>query len=446
MSYCQNAALSSTGADARLRETPWEITPALDLAGFLRQLAARIGQPPGATTGQWLVGVVELQDLLRIRMSFGETCGESVVRALARCLDDSAGGNLAVTRLDGHRFAILRRQQGSLEQVEQDLRTLLSDVAGQVARDALAVQPRLRLGATLYPLEQGTARDLLDRAVAALDLFEDAVALSVPTTRRQVAARLRMERDLRRALRWGEFSLYYQPVVDGRCGRVVGAEALIRWHHPLLGLVQPDRFIPLAEETGLIEPLGRWVLESACETLGNWCRQGLALRLSVNVSARQCQDPGLVAFLAALMRQHEIPAGYLELEITETAMLADGEAPVAWLEALRALGVRIAIDDFGTGYAGFAYLRRLPVDRLKIDRAFVHQVSALPRHAAICRSLLTLAREIGLTVTAEGAEESADIRVLSDQGCELFQGFYYSPPLPANDFRAFLARPVGVGA
>jgi len=414
----------------------------LSRSEFLRQLEVCTGQPACAAQGQWLVGVVAIQDLPRIRMVFGDGCAEAVVQALARRLKHTATGNTAVARLDDHRFAILREQAGSPEQVQQALQRLLQRLAERTSReDGLDVQPRLRLGATLYPLEQGSPEVLLASASAALEIFEQAVALSVPATRDAVEARTRMERDLRRALHRGEFALYYQPVIDGRHGRVVSAEALIRWHHPLLGVVKPDRFIPLAEEIGLIEPLGRWILESACQTLGAWLREGLGLRMSVNLSVRQFQTEGLVEFIAGLLRQHAIPPGYLEVEITETAMVADGEAATGLLEALRALGVRIAIDDFGTGYSSFSYLRRLQVDRLKIDREFVDRVSVLPQHAAICRSLLTLAREIGLDVTAEGAECPADIRVLSDQGCELFQGFYYSPPLPVEDFQAFLRRP-----
>jgi EAL domain-containing protein (putative c-di-GMP-specific phosphodiesterase class I)/CheY-like chemotaxis protein len=266
--------------------------------------------------------------------------------------------------------------------------------------------------------------------------------------------RLELATELRRAVDGHEFVLHYQPVVDLASRGTVGVEALVRWRHPERGLVSPAAFIPLAEATGLIVPLGRWVLAEACRAVAAWNARrapGAApLNVAVNVSSRQLQDPGLLEDVAAALRASTLPAGRLVLEVTESVLLDNLEAALGRLEALRALGVRVSLDDFGTGYSSLAYLQRLPVDVLKIDRAFTSQVAAGGRSAAFARAVLTFAGALGMRTVAEGVETEAQHGELRTLGCDLGQGFLYARPLEPEALAAFLRAhpppPVAVAA
>jgi EAL domain-containing protein (putative c-di-GMP-specific phosphodiesterase class I) len=256
--------------------------------------------------------------------------------------------------------------------------------------------------------------------------------------------RLALETDLHHAIGPGacaEFRVFYQPLVELSTGRVAGLEALVRWEHPRRGLLAPGAFVALAEETGLIVPLGRWVLCEACRQARTW--QELAgnhrLLINVNLSARQFQDPDLASSVAHILAETGLEPGCLELEITESVLMGDAESSRRALAELQALGVRLAIDDFGTGYSSLAYLKRLPVDTLKIDRTFVAGLARDPADVAIVSAVVTLARALGLAVTAEGVETVAEMIQLQDLGCDWGQGYYFARPLPAEAATALLA-------
>jgi diguanylate cyclase (GGDEF)-like protein len=240
----------------------------------------------------------------------------------------------------------------------------------------------------------------------------------------QMQERRLLELDLRQALEVGQFEVFYQPLVDLRVGAVTGVEALLRWRHPVRGLVSPANFIPLAEEIGLIVPIGEWVLREACRTVASW--QG-GMRVAVNLSPVQFQSRTLVATVARALRDAYMPAGRLELEITETVMLQDTDATLATLAQLRDLGVRIAMDDFGTGYSSLSYLRRFPFDRIKIDQSFVRDINSKRDCGAIIRAVTGLSRELGIATTAEGVETQAQLDALVSAGCTEFQGYLFSP-------------------
>jgi EAL domain-containing protein (putative c-di-GMP-specific phosphodiesterase class I) len=253
--------------------------------------------------------------------------------------------------------------------------------------------------------------------------------------------RLELLAELRRALDHEEFRVYYQPIVDLKTGRTVEAEALVRWQHPQRGLIPPAEFIPLAEEAGLIVPLGRWVLQQACWQARDWQARlpGVRLVIGVNLSARQFQQPGLAEDVAWILRQTKLEPACLKLEITEGVAMDDAELTVATLHRLKATGVRIAIDDFGTGYSSLSYLKRFPVDTLKVDKAFVDGVARSTEDAGIVEAIVAFARTLGLSTTAEGIEDAEQFAALRALGCALGQGYHFARPLPAEEMAALLA-------
>ena len=257
----------------------------------------------------------------------------------------------------------------------------------------------------------------------------------------QMQARRLLELDLRLALRAGQFELFYQPLVDVHAGAVDGCEALLRWRHPQRGLIGPDQFIPLAEEIGLIVPLGEWVLCQACGDAASWPG---AMRVAVNLSPAQFKSRNLVAAVAGALRETGLPANQLELEITESVMLNDTDATLETLHQLRALGVCIALDDFGTGYSSLSYLRRFPFDRIKIDQSFVRDMCSKQDCGAIIRAVTGLSNELGIATTAEGVETQEQLAVLIRAGCGEIQGYFFSRPVPADSIPGVLREVVGI--
>jgi EAL domain-containing protein (putative c-di-GMP-specific phosphodiesterase class I) len=245
--------------------------------------------------------------------------------------------------------------------------------------------------------------------------------------------RLELEADLRVALERGELKLHYQPTVNLATSRVVGFEALVRWQHPTRGLIPPLDFIPIAEGTGLIVPLGRWVLTEACRQVVEWSAQGVGgpITMAVNVSVRQFDRSDLAAVVAEVLAETGMPAGQLCLEMTESVLMTDTEENLAQLVRLKALGVTLAIDDFGTGYSSLAYLRRFPVDTLKIDRSFVERLGEQTDDAALANTIVQLGRSLGMSTIAEGIEEYGQLAALREMGCDYAQGYYFSRPVPA---------------
>ena len=257
-----------------------------------------------------------------------------------------------------------------------------------------------------------------------------------------------MEAELRQALAEHQFLLYYQPLIEGRRGRITGAEALVRWQHPVRGLVLPAEFIPLSEETDFILPLGHWVLEAACRQLAKWSTQPETseLTLSVNVSAQQLRQPDFVSQVLSVVEKTGADATHLKLEITESLLVNDVEDIITKMTILKARGVGFSLDDFGTGYSSLSYLKRLPLDQLKIDRSFVRDVLTGAHDAAIVRTVVALGQSLGLVVIAEGVETEGQWEFLSRQGCHVCQGNLFSRPLPVAEFEAFVHGKSGAGA
>jgi EAL domain-containing protein (putative c-di-GMP-specific phosphodiesterase class I) len=257
--------------------------------------------------------------------------------------------------------------------------------------------------------------------------------------------RLALESSLRRSLDRNELELYFQPQINLQDGTIVGAEALLRWHHPQLGMVPPDKFIPLAEESGMITAIGEWVLRTACEQAVAWSQHYPGFkRIAVNLSGVQVQRGDIVDTLRDILEVTGLPAETLELEITESVLMHHPEIAAQNLNGLRELGIELAIDDFGTGYSSLSYLKRFPLQILKIDRSFVMDIPHDPNDTAITRAVIAMAKSLQLRIVAEGVETEEQERFLTREGCDLGQGYYYSRPLPAADFTPLLESSHGV--
>jgi EAL domain-containing protein (putative c-di-GMP-specific phosphodiesterase class I) len=301
------------------------------------------------------------------------------------------------------------------------------------------------IGAALYDGNTVQVDELLKRADMAMyeakSVGRNRLRFFDPDMQTQVNARVTMETDLRKALAQGEFVLHYQPQIDQH-GAVIGTESLVRWQHPSKGMVPPGHFISIAESSGLIVPLGKIILEMACAQLAQWSRlPGLAsIRMSVNISAKQLHHPHFVSDVVALLEKYSVQSDQLELELTESLFVDSVDAIIEKMQQLKRLGIRFSLDDFGTGYSSLAYLKRMPIDQLKIDQGFVRDIMVDPNDAAITVTIIELARSLGIEVIAEGVETEDQLNFLMRNKCTLFQGYFFSRPLPAIDFERYMAQ------
>ena len=356
-----------------------------------------------------------------------------------------------VARLGGDEFVVLLSGlQGSREEVTTQVQeladTLRQLLAEPMSLDGQRLQVTPSIGVALIPDHGSTPADLLKRADIALyrakDSGRNTTQLFHTTMQKAASERLRMESDLRMALTRGELALHFQPQVDARDSRIVGAEVLLRWHHPLLGQQPPAQFIQVLEESGLILEVGNWILDEACDACSRMLQDLLIdaedFSLCVNISPRQFRQNDFVQRVRRSLDDYRLPYRMLKLEITEGIVIQNLEDTISKMRELKALGVGFAMDDFGTGYSSLTYLKRLPVDTLKIDQSFVRDAPVDPNDAEIVRAIVAMARSLDLTVIAEGVELSEQLEFLERQGCFLYQGYLHSRPLPLGAFRAML--------
>jgi len=397
-------------------------------------------------SGAVAVLFVDLDDFKTVNDSLGHAEGDRLLQVVAARLLRATRGCDTVARLGGDEFAILldgiARPQDALTVVDRVTGAMRAPVPLQ-GREVLV---RASVGLA-HARDDDTADDLLRNADVAMYRAKAAGkgrhTVFEPGMHEAALHRLELEGDLREAVGRDELRLAYQPIVELASGRVLGLEALLRWQHPALGLVPPATFIPLAEETGLIVPIGRWVLAAACEQLRAWDEclpDGEALGLSVNISGRQLEDDALIVELASILARTGVPANRLTLEITESVVMRRLDDSLRRLRALKALGVRLAIDDFGTGYSSLSYLQRFPVDVLKIDKSFVGGVADGASGAALAKTIIALGDALGLHSVAEGVETEAQRVALDALGCAGGQGYHFARPMPAGGVPAFLHR------
>ncbi len=395
--------------------------------------------------GELAVMFIDLDRFKTINDTLGHAVGDALLVEVARRLRADVRESDIVARLGGDEFVVVLTAvegvTGSARVAEKMVDALRAPYL--VANNELRTTPSL--GVALFPSDGGDGETLMKNADTAMyhakSQGRNNIQFFTEKINQVAMERLRLERDLRRGLNEKQFELHYQPKLDGRSGRVIGVEALVRWRHPDSGLVPPNQFIPVAEETGLILALGDWVLDEACRQLALWREQGLkTLTVAVNLSALQLRSPTLIDYVEATLKSHGLQGSDLELEITESVVMDDPDASISKLMALRDLGVRLSIDDFGTGYSSLSYLKLLPIHALKLDRSFVMDIETDANDVTICTATITLAHNLGLTVVAEGVESEAQRLLLAAHQCDIFQGYLFSRPLPAAELPAFVRQ------
>ena len=412
---------------------------------LINRLRQAIGQNQ-RSGGRVAVCALDLDDFKAVNLRYGRRAGDQVLIEAAKRLAASVRCGDTVARLESDEFAVVLSGLASDEDCQSGAdRLRRAASAPYPLEDGTEIAIAASVGAALFPSDPSDPDTLVrhaDRAVCAAkqsgggqcQLYDDQLA-------RRAAARDEAVQRLAQALELGQFRLHYQPQVDCRSGRCVGAEALIRWRHPTLGLLPPAEFLPLIEESELAPRVGAWVIDEALRQIAAWRRDGLDLTVSVNAFARQLLDPGFVASVAAaLARRPEAGRDRLHIEIVETAALNDLEAARETIDACRELGVAFSLDDFGTGYSTLAHIRHLPVTEIKIDRSFVSHMLEREDDRAIVEAVIRLAGAFGRTVVAEGVETPAHIARLIELGCDVMQGYALARPMPAEDLPRWVSE------
>jgi diguanylate cyclase (GGDEF)-like protein/PAS domain S-box-containing protein len=387
---------------------------------------------------------LDLDNFKYINDTFGHEAGDEVLREIAHRLREGVREDDTVARVGGDEFVLVINDQPSAEHVAELVERLRLSVSAPVMADDNAILPGVSIGVSLFPRDGDSAGRVMRAADAAMyhakTMGKNNCQFYSTELNQAVHDQLLLEANLSHAIHDHEMTVGYQPKVDLRTGKIIGAEALVRWNQPDKGPIPPDRFIPVAEATGLIVPLGEFVLSKVCETLTALRADGVnEFVISVNLSARQLRQRRFVDRLGAMLAQYKIDPSSLELEVTESQLMDQPEDAVEALAQLKALGVRLSIDDFGTGYSSLSYLQKFPVDFIKIDRSFLSDVN-VNGNAVITRAIIALGHSLQMKVVAEGVETREQIAFLRDHDCDQMQGFYFSPPLPREALRQMVSR------
>ena len=386
---------------------------------------------------------VDLDHFKLINDSLGHHIGDRLLLEVADRLMTCIRNHDTVARQGGDEFVLVLTEQHDADETLTIVNRLLEVISLPWVNDGQEYGLSCSIGISCYP-QDGDDPDALLRCADTAMYKAKASGRSTfhvytPELNQAISERLELENSLRHALERDEFRVYYQPRIEVASSRIIGAEALIRWDCPGKGIIPPDSFISIAEETGLIIPIGQWILQEACRQNSAWQQAGLPpISVSVNLSPIQFRHAGLVQSVAAALQQANLDPACLELELTESFVMHDAERINVAMQSLKALGVDIAVDDFGTGYSSLSYLKRFPVDRLKVDKSFVRDIDSDPDDAAIVRAIITLGHALGLKVVAEGVETRAHLEFLQQHGCDELQGYYFSRPVPAAEMEALL--------
>jgi diguanylate cyclase (GGDEF)-like protein len=384
------------------------------------------------------VHILDLDHFKQVNDTLGHAVGDKLLQMVSERLKAQVRETDTIARMGGDEFAIVQVSLSQAADATAQADRIITALSEPYLIDAHHVMTGTSVGISIAPTDGTSADQLIKNADLALyraksdgrstfRFFESGMDA-------QMQARRSLEQDLRRALAGGELELHYQPISNLTSNRISGCEALIRWRHPEKGMIPPSAFIPLAEETGLIVPIGEWVVRQACLTAARWPAD---IKIAVNLSPAQLRSPGLPQVIISALAASGLAPDRLELEITETVLLHDSEATLATLHQLRELGVRIAMDDFGTGYSSLSHLQRFPFDKIKIDRSFVSNIVGNASSLNIVRAVAALANGLGVIATAEGVETEAQLNAVKSEGCAEMQGYLLSRPVPADEVERF---------
>lgn len=420
-------------ADMHYQATHDTLTGLLNRWQFGHQIDQAIAEQAGPQARPFALLLLDLDDFKAINDGYGHAAGDQVLLEVARRLRSALGASDTLARLGGDEFTVLLPGVGSEADAQLVAERLLSALCVPCHVQGFELNFGASMGVALCPQHAADGITLLRYADMAMYHAKERgranFAFYAPSMGQKMAEKILLHDRLKIALAQGSLALHYQPQVDVASGRMVAVEALLRWTDPQLGEVSPGRFVPVAEATGLILEMGAWVIAAACRQISEWLRQGIALRVAVNLSAQQLRQVDLVDQVACNLQAHGVPPHLLELEVTESEALADPELACKVLSALRALGICVALDDFGTGHSSLAYLRQLPVSRIKVDRSFMRHVPACDSESTLVRAVLALAHTMGLQVVAEGVETPCQLQFLQGLQCAHYQGWLFAKAL-----------------
>jgi len=388
---------------------------------------------------------LDLDRFKNINDTLGHILGDELLRHVAKRLSSCVPREGVLARIGGDEFAVLLPALTARAEAERVAKDIVDRFTQPIALGERSLYVSISVGISLYPDDGDDCPTLIKNADMAMYCAKEEggnrYRFFTPGMRLETVQRWQLENGMRQALELGELRLVYQPQVEAQTGRMVGVEALLRWHHPEQGVMSPATFIPLAEETGFIVPIGDWVLRTACAQAKAWQEAGLPpIRVAVNLSARQFQEGRLEATVRRVLAETGLEPQFLELEITEGIMMTNHTQTVEQLHRLKALGVKVAIDDFGIGYSSLGYLKKFPIDTLKIDKSFIRDCTDVPEDAAIVKAVIALAKNLNIPVVAEGVENPRQLAFLCAEGCDVIQGYLYSPPVSAEEVAELLRQ------
>ncbi|MEW8342601.1 MAG: EAL domain-containing protein [Candidatus Thiodiazotropha taylori] len=407
----------------------------------LQQLLAQAVQLAKRRNNTLAVLFLDLNQFKRVNDALGHAAGDRLLREVGRRLSATLREEDTVGRSGGDEFVVLIHQPKKMEDLAHVAEKLLKQLTRPYVLNGQEHRIGISIGISVYPQDQQTPGDLLKAADMAMYRAktdgESNYRFFSSDMEAEVVDRIKLEQCLRQGVGRNELTNFYQPQYDLRSGRLTGTEALVRWRHPVHGMISPGRFIPIAEETGDIIAIGNWVLTEACQQIAEWTARGLPIkRMSVNLSPRQLAHPEIVAQVRRLIDEHPILAGNLVLELTESSLMQHPDQAALTLASLKDLGVKLSVDDFGTGYSSLSYLRRFPLDCVKIDRCFVKDMESDKAATALVEGIVRLAHSLNMSVVAEGVENEVQLKMLSQMGCEGAQGYLLGKPMPPEELHS----------
>lgn len=386
----------------------------------------------------------DLLNFYNVYKGFGYNNAEMLLGDVAKRIKENVDEDVIISRIHSDNFAFFYSDMTDTTQIIRDLETIKKSFETKpftIGEDEVYIN--INLGISIFPKNADNIRDLFKFANIALEkaasMGGNTYTFYTPELMSIDREKIKLETDLRKAIENNEFELYYQPQIDVATDEIIGVEALIRWNHPHMGMVSPVKFIPLAEETGLIRPIEEWVLRKACVQNKEWQNKGYKpITTAVNMSSRRFNSSEIVDKVNETLKATGLEPELLELEITESQLMHDAEQEIETLKALRSLGIKLSIDDFGTGYSSLSYLAKFPIDYIKIDRSFIMDLEDNKLNETIVSAIITLAQRLGLQVVAEGVETKEQLEFLRGEKCEKYQGYFYSPPIPAYEVEKML--------